>query len=211
MKIIDLTHTIHPNLPVFPGTPQPEIERIHQIDTEGYAETHLQITSHLGTHMDAPAHMIQAGATLDIMDVGRFAGRAILADVRKINNGHIQIKDLQTVEAQLPSMDFLILYTGWEIRWGQEYYFEDFPALSPETAEWLLQFNLKGIGMDTISIDKIDSNDFPIHRILLSAGWVIIENLTQLGNLPNDPFDFYALPLKFTSSDGAPVRAIARV
>lgn len=69
----------------------------------------------------------------------------------------------------------------------------------------------KGIGIDAISIDPIDSFELPMHRIVLGAGLVIVENLTNLEGLIGRTFRFAALPLKYENADGAPVRAVAFV
>ncbi len=83
--------------------------------------------------------------------------------------------------------------------------------LSPEAAQWLVDADIKGVGIDMISVDEVDSTDFAIHNILLGADLVIIENLTNLEALPDSEFSFYCFPLRIEHADGSPVRAVAAV
>ena len=104
---------------------------------------------------------------------------------------------------------FLLIHTGWSLRWGSGAYFSGYPVLSLKAAEWLSQFNLKGIGVDAISVDRTGSDSFPVHNILLKNDTVIIENLKDLDQVPVNPFIFACFPLKFENADGAPIRAVA--
>jgi len=83
--------------------------------------------------------------------------------------------------------------------------------LTPEAAEYLVSCNLKGIGLDCISVDGVASEMLPIHHILLGAGLVIVENLTNLSALPGDGFNFCCFPLAIEDADGSPVRALGLV
>ncbi len=204
VKIIDLTHLIKENMPVFPGTEPPVLEAANTLERDGFREKKLHMYSHTGTHMDAPAHMIKEGWTLDQVGAEAFVGPAVKADVRglkKIEREHLEILSGSNA-------DFLLLWTGWDQYWGTEDYFGDFPTLSAEAAAWLTDFPLKGIGVDAISMDPMDSQDFSIHLKLLSNDMVLIENLRDLELLP-EKFTFSAMPLKLEDADGSPVRAYA--
>lgn len=213
MKVIDLSHTITADMPVFPGTDQPEIAPIVTHEEHGYLEHKLTIFSHVGTHIDAPAHMIKDAQTLDQMDATAFCGTALALDLttKNENNRTICIDDLAPFEAEIAENDFLILNTGWYKHWGSTKYFSDYPALTAEGATWLADFDLKGIGVDVISIDPPENKDFAVHNILLSTGMIIIENLTNLHRLPECTFVLSCLPLKYEGADGSPVRAAAFV
>ena len=102
----------------------------------------------------------------------------------------------------------MLLSSGWDRYWGETQYFKAFPTLNEEAATYLCSFNLKGIGLDMISIDPVEEERLPIHRIVLGHGMVIIENLKNLHTLP-ERFFFAALPLHVKKADGAPVRAVA--
>ena len=208
MNVIDLTHTICSAMPVYPGTEPPRIQEATTIQKEGFAEKLLTLYSHTGTHMDAPAHLLPGKATLDSFGASRFVGPAILGDFRNVPSATIGLKSLLSLKKGLEKGGFLILHTGWSRFWGQEEYFGRFPVLTQEACQWLTQFPLQGIAMDTISIDSMDSSELENHRIILGAGMVIVENLTNLDALPEEPVTLCCLPLKIEGSDGAPVRAV---
>lgn len=88
-------------------------------------------------------------------------------------------------------------------------YFSDYHVLSLEAANWLTQFGLKGLGLDTISADEVEARDLAVHKIFLRNDTVIIENLANLGELPCNRFIFSCFPLNFENADGSPVRAVA--
>jgi kynurenine formamidase len=105
----------------------------------------------------------------------------------------------------------VILNTGWSRYWGQEKYYRDFPLLTPEAAQLLSGFNLKGIGIDCSSVDAVGSEAFPIHKIFFNKNILIIENLTALDQIKADRFTFCCFPLKIQQADGSPVRAVGIV
>jgi arylformamidase len=210
MKIIDLTHWIEPGMPVYPGTEAPVLEAAHTIAQHGFAEKKLSIYSHVGTHMDAPAHMLAEGRTLDSYPISSFFGRAVLADFSARRLGRIELADLLPYARQLQGVQFLILKTGWGARWGSPDYYKDFPALSPAAADWLVQTGVRGLGTDTISIDLIDDLAFPVHLRIFAAELFAIENLANLDLLPAE-FDLGCFPLAIRAADGAPARVAAWV
>lgn len=203
MKIIDLTHVLEEGMPVYPGTEPPILDEANTIERDGFREKKITMYSHTGTHMDAPAHILPGAVTLDSMRVETFYGSACVLD--------LPFSDLASREKMIAASDFLLLRSGWSRHWGSGKYFERFPVLDSKTAEWLTGFGLKGIGLDAISVDPVDSTTLSIHRILLGAGLVIIENLTNLDLLPEDQFDFSCFPLKIQGADGSPVRAVAHL
>lgn len=207
MEFFDLSHEIHEGMPVFPGMSQPVLRMPFTVQEHGFQETLITMLSHTGTHMDAPAHMLPGGKSLEQYPVSSFAGKAWIMDVRGI--GEITPERLQSEQQHIGKADFLLIHTGWSAFWGKPGYFEGFPVLTSEAAEWLTRFNLKGIGYDVISADKHDSMDFPVHHILFRHNMLIIENLTGLESLTGREVFFSSLPLKYRSADGSPVRAIA--
>ncbi|TIH18623.1 cyclase family protein [Marinifilum sp. JC120] len=211
MPSIDLSHTIKNGMPVFPGTETPTIEEVFSHEVHGFREHRLNIFSHVGTHIDAPNHMIAGGETLDQMEINRFIGPGICIDCTHRNSGSpiINIDDLIPYEAEISECDFVLLNTGWYRNWGKTEYFTHYPTLNAEAARWLLDFDLKGVGVDVISIDSAEASGYEVHSILLEQGTIIIENLNKLHLLPDEGFLFSCLPLKFENADGSPVRAIA--
>ncbi|MGB5160430.1 MAG: cyclase family protein [Thermoanaerobaculia bacterium] len=209
MKFIDLTHGIKPGMTVFPGTEPPVFEVGSSIETDGFEEKKITMFSHTGTHMDAPGHIIPGARTLDEFPIEKFAGKACVVDVAGVETGKVEVEVLENRAEAIEASDFVILRSGWSERWDSDEYFRDFPVLSPEAARWLVDAKIKGVGIDMISVDEVDSTAFAIHNILLGADLVIIENLTNLEKLPDSVFSFYCFPLRIERADGSPVRAVA--
>jgi kynurenine formamidase len=209
MPIIDLTHPIAADMPVYPGTQPPELIPACTLEKDGFAEKIIRLYSHTGTHMDAPSHLIAGGRVLDSYPMETFTGAGCCVDLRHLNGSVIGPAVLEPLADTLAAADFLLLNTGWSERWGEAAYFEQHPVLSPEAARWLTGFHLKAIGMDNMTADRFDTVSFPIHNRLLQEGVLIIENLARLDRLPESGFQFTCLPLKLAQADGAPVRAMA--
>lgn len=209
MKVVDLTHPISADMPVYPGTEPPVIKTGCSIEEAGFLEKKITLYSHTGTHIDAPAHLIEGHKTLDQLAVDHFHGKALIIKCAAVNNQSIDMDVFKPYEKTIAQVDFILMHTGWSQYWGMDQYFSDYPVLSAETANWLSNFRLKGIGLDTISADKADTTDFPVHKTLLRKNIVIVENLTNLAALPADPVESSCFPLRFTDADGSPVRAVA--
>ncbi|MEI6756275.1 MAG: cyclase family protein [Chlorobium sp.] len=209
MQLIDLSHNIEQGMPCYPGTPEPEFHPLSLIEEEGFAEQLLTISSHTGTHVDLPSHIISSGASLDAFGIERFAGKGVVIDVRAVSGGIIGTGDLQPFQSIIKECEFVLLCSGWSEYWGSSDYFRNYPVLSNDAARWLAGLGLKGIGVDMISLDQPDSADFPVHRLLLQNGLVIIENLASLLPLMFHAFTFCCFPLKIVKAEASPVRAVA--
>lgn len=209
MKVTDLTHTIYSDMPVFPGTEQPIFEKVNTLEDDGFKEAKITMYSHTGTHIDAPAHMLSNGPYLDNLDIEHFIGKATILDFSNRKMSSIEVDSLKPYEEKIKNVEFVIIKTGWSNYWGDKKYYEDFPSLSEESAKWLSEFNLKGIGIDAISIDDIKSTTFAVHKILMSKNIIIIENLTNLDLISQEYFILSIMPLKNKNADGSPVRAIS--
>lgn len=210
-KWIDLTHPISPGMPVYPGTEPPVLAQGCTIDAHGFAEKKITMYSHTGTHIDAPAHMLKQGSTLDQLPIDHFCGTARVWEWERRSRPVISPSDLEPDLHDIREVDFLLLYTGWSRHWGTEAYFSNYPVLSPEAAEWISSTGLKGLGVDAISVDPADTDTHPVHKALLNREMILIENLTNLEELPGSPFFFSCFPLKIEEADGSPVRAVAWV
>lgn len=209
MTIIDLTHPIAPGMPVYPGTEPPVIVTGCTIDSAGFWEKKITMFSHTGTHMDAPAHMIKGGKTLDQLPMGQFFGKAFVLHRGDRQDREIGVEELLPHAQALAGAEFVLLDTGWSRFWGKEQYFARYPVLSAAAATLLAELPLKGIGVDTISVDAIDSQTYPVHNALLKKDFVIIENLTNLDQIPGMLCTLCCFPLKLVEADGSPVRAVA--
>jgi kynurenine formamidase len=204
MNIIDLSHIINPDISVFPGTEKPVFEKI---DVEGYRELKITMFTHTATHIDAPYHILREGKSLDEFPVGKFIGRGIVINCKHLAGKHITAEFLKQYEERIKKAEFILFNSGWSLKWKTDAYFENFPTLTAHAAIWLTQFNLKGIGLDSISLDPVADLTLPNHKIVLKQEILIIENLTNLDSLPDDDFIFSCLPLKIEKADGSPVRA----
>ncbi len=209
MGIFDLSHTVSPNMPVYPGTEQPIFITGCSIDEIGFLEKKITMYSHTGTHVDAPAHLIKGAKTLDMLAIEHFHGSALLLNFENYNSKTIDVSSLESYRKEIEKIDFLLIHTGWSKYWGDEKYFSDYAVLSLEAANWLSEFQLKGLGLDTISADSSENDEYPVHKILLNKDTIIIENLTNLLSLPGPTFNFSCFPIKFKDADGSPVRAVA--
>lgn len=209
MQVIDLSQMLEPAMPVYPGTEPPLFAEAATIDTDGYREKRLSLRSHTGTHMDAPAHIMADGWTLDQLPVETFIGEALVFNCTGRERTTIEERELRPHAAQISRYAFFLLHTGWSRFWGDQRYYHDYPVVSEGAARWLVAAGLRGVGVDAISVDAPEAADLPVHRILLGAGLVIVENLTNLAAVPKRSFLFSCFPLKIKAADGSPARAAA--
>ncbi len=209
MKIIDLSHPLFETMPVYPGAEPPVINTVATVSHDGYAERRITFFSHTGTHLDAPSHVFFQGTSLDQLPIDRFAGSAAVIDFSSYPGITIEIDKLEPYSHFFQQYDFILIHTGWSRYWASDTYFTGYPVLSDSASEWIVQFNLKGLGVDTISVDPLHSAKLPVHHQLLNHQMVIVENLNRLHDLPQSGFTFWALPLPIMDGDGSPVRAIA--
>ena len=217
MSWIDFTHIISPSMSTFPGTPAPELSTVATVPANYYRETKLQLYSHMGTHIDAPAHIIENGRTLDQFPAEHFIGSAVVIPCtpKCMPDETYPVIDMSALEPYMEAAeaaDFLIFSTGWESKWNDaSAYIKDYPILAPDIAFFAATRHKKGIGVDTLSPDRPDKLHF--HRAFLSfEEGVIIENLCNLASVPaGELFPLCALPLLFENADGAPARVIGQI
>ncbi len=208
MTIIDLTHPLRAGMPVYPGTEEPSFSPAYTHEQNGFRETLLHLTSHTGTHMDAPAHIIPGGRTLDAFPAAQFVGTAAVIHCTDLPPGGVIPLERVLAHPAALQAEFLLFRTGWDRFWGRPDYFESYPCVAPEVVDFVLDTGKKGIGLDTISLDPVAS--LKLHRQLLSRDrTVILENLTGLERLPRGLFSLCALPLPLAQADGAPLRVVA--
>ncbi|WXR61322.1 cyclase family protein [Peptostreptococcaceae bacterium AGR-M142] len=207
-EVVDLSHEINENMTVYMGSEKPKLEEVYTMKEHGFRERKLAFFSHIGTHIDAPAHMMEDGKFLDDYEIDKFVGNAFIADFKDFKSEYIDIDDLKLYEDKLKTIDFFIINTNFYKDFSNDNYYLDFPTLTKEAANYLLDFGLKGIGIDTLSIDKLSSKDYCLHNIFLSSDVLIIENLNNLDLLENQIFTLNVLPLKLKKADGSPIRAI---
>jgi arylformamidase len=210
MKYLDLSHWLSEHMLPYPGTPLPSIKKTGEIKTLGYRETSLEITSHTGTHIDAPAHLLEKGRYLGQYPLSKFTGKAV---VIKIPAGERQItrKFINGFRKEIGASEFILFHTGWGARWGTDPYYQNYPVLDAGSARYLTSFPLKGIGFDAPSPDPVDSVNYEIHKILLRKDILIIENLVFPEMDDSGTGELFIFPLRIREADGSPARAVLRI
>jgi len=206
MRTYDISLTISPNLPTWPGDPSVVLERVEKIEDGSNANvSRIDMGVHTGTHVDAPYHFIQNGKTVECMNLNLLTGRAYV----------LHLPDVDTITAsvlersQIPPRTRRVLFktrnsTYWK---NQENQFQtDFVGLSADGADYLIRRGVKLVGVDYLSVAPFHQSR-PTHEILLSVGIVILEGL-DLSGVTQGRYTLYCLPLKLAGSDGAPARAI---
>ncbi len=201
--LLDLTVTFDAKTPVVPGDPATEIRPAGTLEKDGFHDHYVCAATHVGTHIDAPSHMIAGGKNLDQMPIEQFTGNGICVEIK----GEFTLDVVKN--AGIDENDIVLFHTGMADRYHVPIYFENYPAITPEVANYLVEKKIKMIGTDTCSPDGQDPK-FPIHKILLGNDILIIENLTNLASLAGKRFEIYAFPAKY-ALDAAPVRVVARV
>ena len=211
MKAMDLTYTIKEEMTVFPGTEMPKLITTSNYEKDGFRETSISIYSHVGTHMDPPAHIYPDRTTLDEFPANQFIGKGLVIDCRDLNEGEdITLDCILKYGKKAEKVDFLLFNTGWDKYWGNDKYFGDYPCVNDEVLDYVLNGNYKGIGFDTIGIDPVSDEKLTRHKKLFKDKDIVnIENLKNLELCGDEIFNFSCCPLKVENSDGAPVRAVA--
>ncbi len=205
-RIIDLTLTLSD------GDRGVSISPARRLETDGWNATTLSLYSHCGTHMDAPAHFGVADRTIDQLPLERLMGPAWVADVTNAGARQlIEPQHLGDVADKLESDDGLIIRTGWSRHYGRAAYRNELPRIGERLARWCVNHKLRILGVEPPSVADVNNLDelARIHRIMLGAGIIIVEGLTNLDKISADKVTLVALPLKIAGGDGAPARVLA--
>ncbi|MBI2675567.1 MAG: cyclase family protein [Candidatus Aenigmarchaeota archaeon] len=200
-QLIDLSMAVSSQMPVYPGDPEPRMEKVFSIPRDAVNVSSFSMTTHFSTHIDAPYHVLNGGKKLDEYPLEKFTGNGVLLDVR----GQFPIRKADPEKIQKD--DIVLFYTGQVNKIPDGEYFKLAPFISAELAEKIAERRPKMIGIDSFSPDP---EPFEVHKILLKNDILIIENLAGLERLLGKKFDIMAFPLKM-SSDGAPARVVAAV
>lgn len=201
---------IVPSMRVFPGSPQPSFIEWSKFEIHGYSSEVMFLSTHTGTHIDAPSHFIPDSRTIDKIKVSRFVSRSILIKIPKKADQQITLNDI--INCKINANDTVVFATGWEKRFKNDNYMMNNPGLSLDAAEYLVSNRVNAVAIDGPSIDRGVDNNFDIHSALLSNDIPIIENLCNLEELSTvKSFTLIVNPLKLVGASGSPVRAIALV
>ncbi len=225
-SVVDLSHTLHPDIPLWPGNPPFELRNLARLPEHGYYSNAFSCPEHIGTHLDAPIHFVEGRRSMHEVPASQLVGEACVIDVREkvaLNPDYlVSVRDLRDFEnryGQIPAGAFVIARTGWEERWAdpKRYVNMDeqgvmhFPGFGEDAARLLVERNVAGVGIDTLSIDHGPSKDFIAHKILLGANKIALENLANLRALPPRGATIIVGALKIRDGSGAPARVLALV
>lgn len=205
MKIIDLTHTFTNNMPVYPGDPKSSLKQVAFIGKDTFNDHKLTTVMHVGTHMDAPLHMIANGKKIKDIPSDKFIGKGILLDAR--SKDKIDLTLLDNIHIQEDSV--VLICTGFGSKYRTQDYYKGYPEFTEDFANKMVELKVKMVGMDMLGPDY--NKPWLTHKILLGNDILILENLTNLDQLLNiGDFEVIALPAKL-DADAAPVRVIAKI
>jgi arylformamidase len=206
MRTYDITLTITPQSIVWPGDPPVIMERTSSIASGDNSNvTHISMSCHTGTHVDAPDHFLNNGKTVEALSLDLLVGRAYVLHLPDVN----LITASVLMQADIPPRTRRLLFkTRNSEYWakGSGEFHTDFVGLSVDAAELLVDRNVKLVGIDYLSIAPYKMGT-PVHTILLNAGVVVIEGL-DLYQVSQGRYTLHCLPLKLGGADGAPTRCI---
>ncbi len=211
MKPIDLTLTISESIPNFPGSPKPQFISWSNLKDDGYNLELLFLSSHTGTHLDAPYHFIKNGLKINQIPIDRLIGKATIIKLQKNKNTAITKLDIILFEkknGKISNRSSIFFFTGWQKNLKKDNYFTENPGLSASAAKYLVSKNINLVGIDSPNIDLGKNKSFSVHHILSKNNILIVENLTNLNKISSKKFNFTILPLKLKNATGSPVRAV---
>jgi arylformamidase len=207
MTIYDISLSISPNLPTWPGDPGLKLEQYESMDKGAhYNATLISSSVHLGTHVDAPRHFLNDGSTVEQLSLEVLTGPCYVTQLPDgIDAITAEVLDRTEITSEMKRVLFGTSNSHYWAR-GESKFQTDFVAITEDGAEWLVKRGMQLVGIDYLSIAPYDES-IPTHTVLLKAGVVVVEGL-NLSNIMRGFYDLYCLPLKIAGSDGAPARAI---
>lgn len=222
--VVDLTHTLTPQLPVWPGNPPPAMLPVAWHAVGGFAQQALAFWEHTGTHLDAPAHRVPGGATTELLAVRDLVAPLVVVDISaKADDADatLTIADIENWQARhgrIPPRAFVAMYSGWERRLADPAAFVNLdaqgtahaPGFAPEAAEYLVsRCDVVGVGVDTLSLDRASSRDYGAHTAILGAGRYGVEMLANLAAVPPRGATVVVGAPKHAGGTGGPCRVLA--
>ncbi len=207
MEILDVSRTIGPGMPLYPGTEPPSQEWHLRMDGgDPNNVSAWKLNSHTGTHVDARKHFVPDGWTMEDLDLRRSVGPCRVVDLTHVD-GHVRRADLE--EAGIAGEARVLLKTRNSSLglMDREEFDEGYVAVSDEAAEYLVEVGVETVGVDYLSVEPFEDGEFHTHHALLEADVVVLEGLV-LSEAEPGPYFLACLPLKLAGSEGAPARAI---
>jgi kynurenine formamidase len=216
-RLVDLSHVIEHGMTTYKGLPAPiicdywtrEASAAHFDDGSSFQIGRIDMVANTGTYLDAPFHRYAEGKDLAGLDLGAVASLEGLV-VRKPHDQGLAIDahDIAGLEVRGKAVLF---HTGWDQHWRTDAYFADHPFLTAAAARLLVQGGARLVGIDSHNIDDTRGRSRPVHTVLLGAGVLIVEHLTNLAAVPDEGFRFSAVPPKLAGVGTFPVRAFAQL
>jgi len=202
MRLYDISKTISEDMVVYKNKESKKIRRnvVANHAENGYHESRIDMDMHCGTHMDAPLHMLDGGATIESLELRRFLGDCKLYDLTHIEE---KIFERDIAHLDIAAGDRVLLKTRNSFDTA---YNPRFVYLEEEAAQYLVRKGIQCLGIDAMSVER-DKPGHPTHKILLGAGIGVLEDL-QLKDVPQGRYFLSALPLKIQGADASPIRAV---
>ena len=208
MKLYDLSHPFCVTDMVFPGTPEMDYKQTHTFEEGAFCLGLVSVNTHAGTHTDAPRHFLKEGVTLEAMPLAHYVGPCVVIDARHRGaNEDITPEDIQNHEAAIREKKRVLFLTGWSARVNTAEYFTDYPRISLELAERLVQLGAVLVGVEPPSLNP--PLYIEIHQAFAKHNVAVIEGLRGLEAILDKDVIFCGAPLAFVGADGFPLRAYA--
>jgi arylformamidase len=205
MKVYDISLTLRARMPVYPGEPTPLLEPTTQMERgDSYNVSRLTLSTHTGTHIDAPLHFLAGGTPVDQLPVDVLVGPALVVEMPV--EQEITAADLEAA-AIPPGTERILFKTRNSRLLDDEDFRRDFVYLTLDAARWLVERGVRLLAIDYLSVEKMDAQPNVVHQTLLRAGVVIVEG-ADLRRVAPGPYLLACLPLKIEGADGSPVRAV---
>lgn len=208
MIIYDVSLSLESGMPVWPGDADPRFEQYSFIDKGDIVNsTAIRSSAHVGTHVDAPRHLFNEGKTIDEIPLDILIGEAEVIDMHEAK----QIDRQALTSINLPLCSRLLFKTRNSKHWKtpRHRFKPDFVSLTGDGAKFLIEKEIRLVGIDYLSIDLFDAGDLTAHKTLLGNEVVVIEGL-DLSGVPPGKYELICLPIKIMGADGAPARIVLK-
>lgn len=226
-KLVDLSHVFRHDFPTFPGAPRSSVSTAVTIENQGFYGQVWTIWEHICTHMDVPAHFVAGGRSSHELLVDELVAPVVVVDISERVADEpdtvVTLEDLARFErrhGRIPRDAVVAMYSGWETRAGSVEAYQNmdaggsmrFPGFGNDAVEWLIERRrIRGIGVDTMSLDHGSSTTFDVHLTVLRADCYGVENLRNLKQLPPRGATILLGLIPWSQGSGGPCRAFASV
>lgn len=219
--VIDLTHTLSSEIPDWDGDCgfRMSLSLDYKDCEEPYLFRKYEMSTPVGvgTHIDAPAHCIPGGATIENLEIKNLVVDCVVIKIEGTDENFITtpelVEEFEKQNGKIQSNSFVIFCTGWSKYWSDKNKYNNdhkFPSIHEDTAKFLLARNIVGLGIDTLSADT-GANGFPVHRAILGADKYLVENIANADMLPPTGAKIFVLPMKIKDATEAPIRLVALI